>query len=506
MRFIDKNSLERLGFKALLAKVETYSAYGKEKLNDNFFYQKGDEEKLEKEFSLMEKINKFLQAHKEVILELESKLHCLKNIRNLFLLAENTSLDVVDLCEIKVQLMTFNEINQLLKSYADFFACFVLSNFDSLLTLLDPRKENIKTFYIYEEYSDKLKQIRREKKEIEKEIFSIKDFNKEYERLSLLKEKRLNIVVEEENEEAEIRKKLSLEISKKQDTILENIEKIAHLDFVLAKLRFAKNYGGVKPEIIFNKEKDKDKEKNKYKDKEIEIELDELINIELKELLERNQKRYTPISISLKAGTTVITGANMGGKSVALKTITENILLFHKGFYPLAKRAKLALLDFIFFVSDDMQDISKGLSTFGSEIMKLKEVSIFMDLGSGLVVFDEFARGTNPGEAQKFIRALIKYLNSKKSISLLTTHFDAVWDKNTRHYQVVGLKNIDFNSLKNKLAGKKNSIELIQEYMDFSLEEVNTEIVPKDALNIAKLIGLNDEITRIIDKEYKEED
>ena len=65
----------------------------------------------------------------------------------------------------------------------------------------------------------------------------------------------------------------------------------------------------------------------------------------------------------------------------------------------------LPLLDFIFFVSDDMQDISKGLSTFGAEIIKLKEINSYVKNGTGLIVFDEFARGTNPKEGQNFVKS-----------------------------------------------------------------------------------------------------
>lgn len=123
----------------------------------------------------------------------------------------------------------------------------------------------------------------------------------------------------------------------------------------------------------------------------------------------------------------------------------------------------------------------------------------------GLWFFDEFARGTNPKEGQKFVRALAKYLNDKTSISIITTHFDSVVERNMKHYQVVGLKNIDFESLKNKLK-VNNSLELIQDNMDFTLEEsVETE-VPKDALNIAKLIGLDDDISEVIYREYEWEE
>ena len=37
----------------------------------------------------------------------------------------------------------------------------------------------------------------------------------------------------------------------------------------------------------------------------------------------------------------MITGANMGGKSVALKTIAENVLLFQMGFFVFAKYASI---------------------------------------------------------------------------------------------------------------------------------------------------------------------
>ena len=123
----------------------------------------------------------------------------------------------------------------------------------------------------------------------------------------------------------------------------------------------------------------------------------------------------------------------------------------------------------------------------------------------GIDGVDEFARGTNPKEGQKFVRALAKYLNEKPSISIITTHFDSVVESNMKHYQVVGLKNLDFENLKNRLKAN-NSLELIQDNMDFTLEESIETEVPKDALNIAKLIGLDDEISEMIYREYEWEE
>ena len=47
MKFIDENSLNRLNFKELLSRVDIFSAYGKNKLNNIQNFLVGEEEKLE---------------------------------------------------------------------------------------------------------------------------------------------------------------------------------------------------------------------------------------------------------------------------------------------------------------------------------------------------------------------------------------------------------------------------------------------------------------------------
>lgn len=486
MKFIDENSLNRLNFKDLLARVDVFSAYGKNKLNNLENFLVGEEEKLEEEFERMQKIYDFISENKKEEMEIEIVLHRFKDIKKL---VENADagiiLDTVDIFEIKAQLMAMVDLNSYLLKNKEVFSNFVLKDMNELFKILDPNDEKIATFYIYEAYSVILKEIRRQKKEVENRLFNETD----YEIVKRLKDERLSILVDEEKEEFKIRKNLTKAIKSYAEDFITNVEKISNLDFIIAKVKFAKEYNGIRPEVSKKKE----------------IILEDAINLEVKELLEAKNKKYTPISINLNVGTTMITGANMGGKSVALKTIAENVLLFQMGFFVFAKYASIPLLDFIFFVSDDMQDISKGLSTFGAEIIKLKEINSYVKNGTGLIVFDEFARGTNPKEGQKFVKALAKYLNDKSSISIITTHFDSVVENNMKHYQVVGLKNLDFEKLKNKLQ-VNNSLETIQDNMDFTLEESTDTEVPKDALNIAKLIGLDDEISEMIYKEYEMEE
>lgn len=487
MRFIDDKSLERLGFKKLLSRVETLSPYGKSKLKGLKNYLRGEEDLLEEEFNKMETFMKFSSNNRDIVRNVEGIIHRLKDIKTAInnCLKEHI-LDEVDLFEIKVQALLMEELNEYLKEFPSELHDFLLKDVSKIIKALDPDNDRTPTFYIYESYSPELREIREKKKGIEKEIYASNDFDE----ITKLKEERLKVLVEEERVELEIKKKLTSILYDEAEDFLENIEKIGNLDFLMAKVRFAKTYGGIRPEISKN----------------YEIDVKGLVNIEVREVLEAKSRPFTPIDISIGSGVTIITGANMGGKSVALKTITENLLLFHMGFFVIAEEAKFPLIDFVFFISDDMQDISKGLSTFGAEIMKLKEVNVFLDLGIGFVVFDEFARGTNPKEGQKFVEALAKYLNDRPTISLMTTHFDGIVREGMNHYQVVGLKNVDFNKLKTKIELSSNSMGLIQEYMDFRLEKAGKEEVPKDALNIAKLIGIDKRFTEIILDEYIKED
>lgn len=487
MRFIDDKSLSRLGFKTLLSRVETLSPYGSEKLKKLKNYNRGEEEKLEEEFSKMELFLKFSETNRDLVRNIEGIIHKLKNIKNVLNnCLKGNILDDVDLFELKIQGMLMENLDEYLKELPNELKIFRLNDIKELVKALDPDGEKVPTFYVYDSYSEKLKEIRGRKKEVERKIFSSSDL----EEISWLKEERLNILVEEEQEELEIRKALSLEVLKYGEVYLENIDKIGNLDFLMAKVKFAQQYGGKRAKISTK----------------MEISAKGLVNIEVREMLDSKGKSFTPIDIELNSGVTVITGANMGGKSVALKTITENLLLFNYGFFVVADEAEFPIVDFVFFVSDDMQDISKGLSTFGAEIMKLKEVSVFLDLGTGFVVFDEFARGTNPKEGQKFVRALAECLNEKDSISLITTHFDGIAQANMNHYEVVGLKNVDFSKLKRKIEISDNSMSLIQDYMDYRLEKSKDSEVPKDALNIAKLIGINERFANIILQEYSKED
>lgn len=429
-----------------------------------------------------------LNKNKVVYENIQYEFCKVKNIKNTIIRLENKNvLDELELFEIKNFAIN---VNKIMKYYLQLNINVDYINFkslDKIVKLLDPDDLKLTTFQIYGAYSKRLLRIRQNKLNVEKEIFSSTDI----EIIEKLKKKRLEIVIQEDQEVLKIRKALTEELYNYLIDIKENIKNIGKLDLLIAKADLAIKYNAIKPSI---------NEENK-------IYFKDLINPNLQKLLDSQGKQYIPISIEIDKKITIISGANMGGKSVSMKTIALNLYLFQCGFFVFAKEADLCILDFIYLVSDDMQDINKGLSTFGAEIIKLKEITKLIKIRDGFIALDEFARGTNPVEGRLLLKSICEYFKQYNSISLISTHLDDIDITDVDYYQVIGLKNVNFEGLKRQIDLKigrdksSNGVKILQEYMDYRMEKVSKETkVPKDAINICKLLGLDNEIINIANK------
>jgi DNA mismatch repair protein MutS2 len=119
---------------------------------------------------------------------------------------------------------------------------------------------------------------------------------------------------------------------------------------------------------------------------------------------------------------TVISGANMGGKTVALKTA---------GLFPLMTRCAILLparegtkiQPFARIMADigDEQDIRSRVSSFSGHMMRIKTI---MDLAvSGdLVLLDELGGATDPEEGAALAMAIIDELSERGASVVVTTH------------------------------------------------------------------------------------
>ena len=552
------------GLEYIFLNLNLQTPFGKKELKEIKPFFPGEEEELRAELDKVENMMNFAGENSlitenilEVFMEIKDASLTLKR-------SANNALSVVELYEIKGLLLQMRQLIRLTrdKEIGDYKGChcvsecakdkddisalanasaenkgasvpeeYILEDTEDLLDELDPRGDRLSTFYIYDEFSEKLGRLRGRKRELEVAIrkeqkagretlrkeygimltpkFDIvvsrshQDFDKianipELERVSedyvsvtyqlkpndevfrLMKETEdLNAEIDEEEEI--IRKELSEKIYQSSDRIERNCKKIGELDLALAKALFAIKRNLVKPVIS---------------DEHI-VEITEGRNIQVEDILRGKGKEYHPVSISLKDGVTLITGANMGGKTISLKLSGQVPILAQYGFFVGAKEATVGLSNYIQILIGDSQSVERGLSSFGSEMEELKEI---LDHGvdKSLILVDEIASGTNPTEGTALTKSLVDYLLTKPYISLITTHFETAFDQNgVVNLQVNGLKNADFMLLNREIqyANRRERINIISKYMDYRLSRVEKDSsVPKDALNIAKMLGISQEI------------
>ena len=122
----------------------------------------------------------------------------------------------------------------------------------------------------------------------------------------------------------------------------------------------------------------------------------------------------------------VISGANTGGKTVALKTLGLLTLMALSGIpVPAEEGSEVALFSSVLADIGDRQDIIASLSTFSAHIKRMRE---FLDspLSGALVLIDEIGAGTDPSEGGAFALAALETLRERGATSIVTTHLNAL--------------------------------------------------------------------------------
>ena len=155
-------------------------------------------------------------------------------------------------------------------------------------------------------------------------------------------------------------------------------------------------------------------------------------------------------------------------------------------------------------IFEEAQSVNRGLSSFGAQIVELKNLLNIIENKFVFAIFDEFARGTNPKEGEGIVRALVALLNKKRALSLLVTHFDHIAELSGCHYQVKGLQGVLEERISKALLTKSNDdakIGAISEFMNYGIFKVEKEKKPpKEALMICRLLGLQEELLDILNE------
>lgn len=196
---------------------------------------------------------------------------------------------------------------------------------------------------------------------------------------------------------------LSLLLQPEISALQENVECIAHLDFVFAKAKLGKKMEGIRPTVL--------------EEKKVSL-------LDARHPLIPGDK-VVPISIHIGEGfrLLVITGPNTGGKTVCLKTLGLLQLMGQAGLLiPAFQGSSITVFREIFADIGDEQSIEQSLSTFSSHMTNTVKILAEADADS-LCLFDELGAGTDPTEGAALALGILHDLFQRRVTTVATTHY-----------------------------------------------------------------------------------
>ena len=209
--------------------------------------------------------------------------------------------------------------------------------------------------------------------------------------------------------------------------------------------------------------------------------------------LEREGRAFTPVSVNLD-DIAVLTGPNMGGKSVVLRTSGFIALCAAYGLPVPARSATCALFDEVAWLGVGGEDEEAGglLSSFAREVVRLREL-LERSRERRLVLMDEFARTTTPREGRALLVAVLERLRLLGAVGLSATHLAGVAPAaGVRHFAVRGLRGIPQKPATSDLSA---ALATLAASMDYTIEEVTDESERhSDAIALAALLGLDNDL------------
>ena len=210
--------------------------------------------------------------------------------------------------------------------------------------------------------------------------------------------------IQEKEEVNRILKELTNFVIKEEDLLIKNDKIIGYLDFLSAKVHYAKEIDGIVP-ILSDKQEIK-------------------LYLARHPLLDKKTVVANDFILGNEKTLMVISGPNAGGKTVALKTVSILAYMTKLGL-PISAESNSVVGFFrkIYIDIGDSQSIENNLSTFSAHISILSVLLKYIS-SKDLVVIDELGNGTDPKEGEALSMAVAEFLLDKKCLTLISSHYN----------------------------------------------------------------------------------
>ena len=410
------------GIRYLFDELELQSGYARKVLLDREMIT--DAGQIEAAYATLRRYYDLVVTDRRRVEDMRFRLQGLRDISGTLTgLADGAMLDEIEFFEIKHLAM----LAESLQMGADM---------DKVIAILDPDGLKIGTFYLYDSYSVELRRLR-DAVESDPEDAQLQE--------------------DLANEEDRLKKMLSDKLRPYAPTLRQTLQALAELDISLAQAVQMHAEGLVIPSLGTG------------------AVITGMFHPGVRAALKAKGREFQQVDFAFRLGVpATVIGANMGGKTVALKTLCMLQYLCQFGFALPAEAAVMTPFYDIRFCIGDEQDEKTGLSSFAAEMQRIDKALEAVERGGRvLLLVDEPARTTNPVEGTALVAALLERLADKANLALvMTTHYTV--EHAGECWRVRGL-----------LPGTKGR------KMDYRLVRTASHEVPHEALNIARELGID---------------
>lgn len=380
-------------------------------------------------------------------------------------LAAGQTADDVELFEIKGLALLSGELKKVLEPTGIAkMKPMEIPDLERVYKILDPEKTGNAHFHIYDAYSEDLAQARRRLRRLQSsEKYDTEESDRIIASCMII--------------EGKVREELSDCLKPFAPLLQAALEAIGRIDLLLAKANFVENHSLSMPVFM-----------------DSGIQYSGLRYLPVESKLRETGKIFQPVDITLSEGVTLITGANMGGKTITLKSLAMAQAMAQYCFGVPASEGKVMAVDTIALCAGDGQSANEGLSSFGAEILKIDRLLSEASGGARmLILIDEPARTTNPEEGRAIVCAIIEMLMKCRSVSVLTTHYSNIKADCPR---------LKVKGVREALARRGGTVVPgdLSGCMDYALVGVDTEDIDREALTIARLLGISRDFSQTIEK------
>ncbi len=207
--------------------------------------------------------------------------------------------------------------------------------------------------------------------------------------------------IEEEREVDRILRELSKDIGERAGAVEANVEMLAHVDLVIAKAAVGERMRAVTPA------------------------LEESASIDLlaarHPLLEEKAVAQS-VALDERACIVVISGPNMGGKSVALRMVGLLVAMTYAGLQiPAKDGTRVGRFARVIADIGDEQSTAADASTFSAHLDRMRDLIAAANEGL-LFLVDEIGTGTEPSAGAALAIATLEYLLTTGARGIVTTH------------------------------------------------------------------------------------